>query len=495
MHPVEEDPGSAPSFWTRHRARLLTGLIVALLAMVVVLSVLLARLPVTTIDVDPYSSSLGDRIPRALLRAAAADPHVLILRVKEILSPERVEGADAIAISGGVVVALGRYADWQPLLACMQTALNVTVVDEPGLTAIPGFVDVHVHAAGGGGEKGPASRTPVSQLSDLATAGVTTIVGILGTDGLSHSPEELLTQVRGLNKLGITAKMWTGNYRFPVKTLTGDVMKDIIAVEEVLGVGELAISDHRGSSPSFDELSRLVSDIRVGALLAGKQAVLYCHMGDGKAGLKPLMDVVQNTPYPITHIWPTHCERNELLVEQALDWVKLGGFLDFTTDAESVGIVAKHYRRGIPLERMSFSTDAYGSLPEFDSQGRLVGYTFGFPSLMWQALVRFWTNETDVPRESVLALFTRNPANFLQLKGGKGRIVTGGDADVLLVDLNDLTVRDVEPTHPAPNDPQRIRYVLARGRFLKSPPNFVARGMFESAMCPGKFPSSGGSGA
>ena len=65
--------------------------------------------------------------------------------------------------------------------------LNVSVIDASGLRALPGFIDVHVHAAGGGGEKGPASRTPAAEICDLIEAGITTLIGIRGTDSSSRS--------------------------------------------------------------------------------------------------------------------------------------------------------------------------------------------------------------------------------------------------------------------------------------------------------------------
>ena len=59
---------------------------------------------------------------------------------------------------------------------------DVCVLDVPGCILTPGLVDLHVHIIGGGGEAGPSSCTPSSQLSDFLDAGITTVVGVLGTD-------------------------------------------------------------------------------------------------------------------------------------------------------------------------------------------------------------------------------------------------------------------------------------------------------------------------
>lgn len=46
---------------------------------------------------------------------------------------------------------------------------------------------MHVHITGGGGEAGPASRCPEAQLSKLISAGITTVVGVTGTDSVTRS--------------------------------------------------------------------------------------------------------------------------------------------------------------------------------------------------------------------------------------------------------------------------------------------------------------------
>ena len=46
---------------------------------------------------------------------------------------------------------------------------------------------MHSHITGGGGEAGPASRCPEARLSELLDAGITTVVGVIGTDTVTRS--------------------------------------------------------------------------------------------------------------------------------------------------------------------------------------------------------------------------------------------------------------------------------------------------------------------
>ena len=133
----------------------------------------------------------------------------------------------------------------------------------------PGIIDRHVHVTGGGGEGSFHTQAPQVQLSSLIKGGVTTVLGLLGTDGISRSVENLLAKVKALKEEGISAYAICGAYGYPSTTVTGSVSKDIMFIDEILGV-KLAISDHRAPNITTEELIRLASDVRTAGMLSGK---------------------------------------------------------------------------------------------------------------------------------------------------------------------------------------------------------------------------------
>ena len=80
--------------------------------------------------------------------------------------------------------------------------LNGPETDLAGAVVCPGFIDQHVHLIGGGGEAGPHTRTPEVRLSALVAAGITSVVGLLGTDGVTRHPESLLAKRGRLSMKG-----------------------------------------------------------------------------------------------------------------------------------------------------------------------------------------------------------------------------------------------------------------------------------------------------
>ncbi|WP_429025656.1 beta-aspartyl-peptidase [Aeromonas veronii] len=350
----------------------------------------------------------------------------------EIFSPTHLGQQD-------LLVADGRIA-WMGKGMSVPANWPLHRVDGRGRYLVPGLVDPLAHITGGGGEGGFAFRTPELAASEALKAGVTTLVAALGTDSLTRTPAQVLGKVREFRAAGVSAFMYTGSYHLPVKTLTGTVESDIILIPEVLGVGEVAISDHRSSAPTHDELARLSSEARVAGLLAGKSGVSFFHVGDGKGALAPLRALRDETDIPLRQLYPTHCNRNPWLFAEAIEWGKAGGWVDLTTssfpdlleDGERLAADAflELLAANVPVERITFSSDANASLPRFDGEGRLIEMRCGQIASLWLQCVR--ATQLGVSLERVLAVVTSNPAQALGL-GSKGRIGVGQDADLLLV--------------------------------------------------------------
>lgn len=363
---------------------------------------------------------------------AQNDRLLTLLRVGSIYAPELLETND-ILFTDGRIAALGRDIE-------IPAGWPIRVVEARHLTAVPAFIDQHVHVTGGGGEGGCATRCPEITVHEIASMGIGTVVGVLGTDSISRSPADLLAKVRGLKAEGISAYMYTGAYRVPPPTLTGDIQRDLAWIPEVIGLGEIAISDHRSSQPRQDEIERLVSDTRVGAMLAGKRGICHFHLGDGKRGLEPLRRLLTDTEIPADQVIPTHVNRHPALLEEAAAYaLAFNACVDVTAFEEpgdglsGFDAVSLLLERGVPSERITMSSDCNGSLPEFDTQGTYLGMKVARNTTLiadWQRLVR----EGVLPLESALGLISTSVARVLGLHAQKGRLAIGFDADVTLLD-------------------------------------------------------------
>jgi beta-aspartyl-dipeptidase (metallo-type) len=339
--------------------------------------------------------------------------------------------------------------------------------DLGGRRVIPGLIDCHVHLTGGGGEAGPETRVPPVALSRMTTGGVTTAIGVLGTDDAIRTPGELVTVARGLNAEGLTAYCMTGGYHLPPVTITGNVRRDLVLIDLILGVGEVAISDHRSSQATLDELLRVAADAHVGGLMSGKAGILHLHVGDGERGLQPVRDALDRSEIPAPVFHPTHVNRRRALFEEALALAERGCTVDVTSfpvaeDEDgwsAVAALTRYLAAGLPPERVTVSSDGGGCLPVFDRDGRVVEMDVGRPASLIETLAGLV--ECGQPLERVLPPFTSNPARLLRLTR-KGHLGVGADADVVVLDERGGAAE-----------------VMARGRWHVRRGQAVVRGTFE----------------
>jgi beta-aspartyl-dipeptidase (metallo-type) len=385
---------------------------------------------------------------------------MLLIRNAIVYSPEPL-GKKEILIGGNIILGISDKIN-------IPEGLDIEIFDAGGMMLVPGLIDNHVHIAGAGGEGGPSTRTPELALSSMYAGGITSVVGCLGTDGLTRSVESVLMKAKSLRHEGASAWIWTGAYQVPTPSVTGDVGRDIALIEEIIGVGEVAISDHRSSCPSTGELIRLTALARVGGMLGKKAGMVNIHLGDAKNPFSPLDEVVKNSELRYTQFLPTHCNRNSYIFEDSKIYGKTG-YVDITTSSwpyyqdeeikpsTSLKLLLE---TGVPVTHITFSSDSCGSLPGFDENGHLVKLEMGLPASNLRELADCVLIE-KVPLETSLKVLTSNVATILKLSG-KGQISVGMDADLLFLDSG-----------------MKMVHLLAMGKWVVKEGTILKKGTYE----------------
>lgn len=394
---------------------------------------------------------------------------VTLIRNASVYQPEYAGVKDILVLDGKIAVVGER------LRVDLGGSLEVQEIEAEGMVAVPGFIDSHEHILGGGGEGGFHTRTPEASLRDLIGNGITTVVGCIGTDGVGRDMTALLAKAHALENEGISTFVYTGSYQVPVHTLTDSIMKDIMMLDKVIGVGEVAISDHRSSQPTFEEFARIAADARVAGMLSGKAGIVNVHLGDSPRKIDLIERVIHETEIPAAQFLPTHINRNAALFDACLEFAKEGGTIDFTgnedidyweTICDEVR-VCKGIRRlldmGISSDRFTISSDGQGSMPVFNEKGEYQGIGVGKASCLLKE-VRECVQKEGIPLEIAVKGITSNPAAILKLQG-KGQIKQGFDADICLLTKDTL----------------ELKTVMAKGRLMVKDGKQLAFGTFERA--------------
>lgn len=355
-----------------------------------------------------------------------------LLKNAQVFSPAD-QGIRHLLIGGGRIVAVGDKVDG--------ALPHTSVFDLEGRRVIPGFIDGHAHITGGGGESGFSSRVPAVPLGQFTAAGVTSVVGVLGTDDTTRDTRSLLAQTRALREEGLGAWCHTGGYHVPPVTLTGSVRDDIVYLDPVIGIGELALSDHRSSQPTRDELLRIASDAHVAGMISGKAGIVHLHLGDGERGLNLVRQALDLSELPARVFNPTHVNRRKALFEEAIELARRGSTVDITAFPVAEGedawpadvALLKYLESGAPAERVTISSDGGGCLPVFNDQGEMLHMDIGRPASLAETLKVLL--EQGAALEDVLPAFTANVADILRLHD-RGRIREGDAADLVVLDEN-----------------------------------------------------------
>ena len=378
----------------------------------------------------------------------------LLIKNAHVFAPTDLGKKDVLMV-GENVVAIGEdLPAWLP---------DTEVIDAKGQIMTPCFFDQHIHVTGGGGEGGPVSRTPEIMLSELVACGTTSLVGVSGTDFVTRSIENLLAKVRALKTEGVSAWMYTSNYKYPPTTMSGSVSQDMFLVPECLGV-KIALGDHRSSFPTLDKVLALLAEIRVGGMIAGKTGFLHIHTGNIPGSFDMYKEIVARG-FPIKHIRPTHCGRIRHVFDAAVEFAKAGGYIDITTGASCcfehpAQAVVAALEAGVDPTHITLSTDGHGSVPRFNEKGEMVGLGVGGVAGNLTEVKRLIT-EHGMPIEKAITFISSNVGQALGL-AGQGVIEVGGCANACLF-----------------NDSLELTTVVSRNRVMMRNGEIVLKGTFE----------------
>jgi beta-aspartyl-dipeptidase (metallo-type) len=339
----------------------------------------------------------------------------------EIYGPEP-HGRKTVLLADGKIARTGSVER----RAVESLGVEVEIIDATGCLVTPGFIDPHEHLLGGSGEKGFSTQTPEIYLSEIVTAGITTVVGCLGVDTTMKTLSGLLAKAKALKEEGLSAFIWSGGYTVPPTTIMKTIRDDILFIDEVIGAGEIAISDKRSTEPRLDELARLVSDAHAGGLLSKKAGVTHFHVGEEAERLSLLGELLARHHIEPDWLYATHIERSESLMEEAIELAGRGVFVDIDTVEEDLPKWLRFYLdRGGNIDQLTVSSDA----------------SIASPRNLYEQ-VRACVREHAFPLEQVLKLVTSNTARVLKLEN-KGGLEAGKDADVLVLKKGSLEIVDV----------------------------------------------------
>lgn len=351
---------------------------------------------------------------------------MLLIQNATIYAPEPL-GKKDVLIGGSQILAIADKIENHGLF---------DVINMDGKVMTPGFIDQHMHVTGAGGKHGFASMTPEMKASQLAECGTTTVVGLLGTDGSSRSIKSLYAKIMALIDEGLTAYMYTGYYGLDPVHILENVQDEMIFIERVLGC-KIAIADIRSSYPTDLEMVRLLRQVRTGGMIGGKKGILHIHLGALQDKMDILFRLVKDYEFPIENISPTHVGRTEELFEEAIKFARMGGMIDITTGASQYTkphkSVLHALEKGVPIEKMTFSSDGNAGLEKKDESGKMIGFRAApIDQNLFEVIELI--KEGTVSIDDALKLITVNPATNLGITDKKGKLSVGGDADLCLFD-------------------------------------------------------------
>ena len=365
----------------------------------------------------------------------------ILIRNASLFSPDPL-GTNDILIINDRIAAIAQNVSVPEWLGPVQE------MDGKGLFAVPGFIDAHVHITGGGGEAGFSSQVPPLPLSKLIRSGVTTVGGLLGTDGVTRHVDAVLAKANSLEEEGVSSFIMSGGYPVPSPTLTGSIRSDIAFIEKVRG-GKIAIADHRVAPVSAETLLTVATEARIGGMLRGFIGMLIMHIGAAAEGLSCVFAALERAPHLGRHLIATHINRSPFAFSEAAKLVAKGGFMDISSglNVQTLGPDTLKPSEAIALA-MRQGDDG--------SVSGLVASDLGSLHTEFADCVK-----EGMPLSEALCPITRNVAQAFSLSR-KGHIAVGADADILLL-APDLA----------------LHTVIARGECMMREGTLCKKGTFE----------------
>ena len=360
---------------------------------------------------------------------------LVLLRNADVFAPEALGRRDLL-VGGGKILWIGA-----PGTDVLPEAIDGQVLDLDGRRLVPGFIDGHVHVTGGGGEAG---------FADPRAAGAAVALH----PGRRHHRDRRARHRRhhALDRANWwqrcmacatrASRAWgyTGGYHLPPATLTGSVRGDIAFIDCLIGVGELAISDHRSSQPTLDELLRLASEAHVGGLMTGKAGIVHLHLGDGPRGLELVRQALDASELPARVFNPTHVNRRRALFEEALALARRGCTIDITAFPVDEGedawpadeALLRYLDSGAPPERVTISSDGGGCLPASTTRAACCSMDVGAPGVAGANP----EGAAGAGRSRWSACCRPSPATWRACCALRARavIAAGADADLVVLD-------------------------------------------------------------
>lgn len=405
-------------------------------------------------NITLYTWVIG--ICHVLISSTGGENMIKLIKNGKVYAPEYL-GVQSVLLVGDKIATIGAINEDDLKLHDVE----LEVIDASGMIVLPGLIDPHVHLIGGGGEGGYATRTPEIQLSEIIRAGITTVVGCLGTDGTTRHMTSLLAKARGLEEEGISTYIYSGNYHIPTPTITGCVKDDVILIDKVIGAGEIALADSRSAQPSLHEVAKLAAEARIGGLLSGKAGVTHFHIGPGKQRLTYLHQLLEEYEIPASKLYCTHITRNVELLRDAISLAAKGCYVDMTACENTTEYVEYYKDNNGDLTRLTISSDGNGSLPVFDDRGHMIRLGVASPYTLFEQFQQL-VKRGVLDMEQAVSLVSTNTAQALNLSS-KGRISKGYDADLSIIS----------------EQAYELSFVLSKGQIMMKDGKVIVKGTFE----------------